>query len=453
MRENKSDIFLGGIEIKETYEHKSLEVAYGFYKSAYNNLAEHLTIAINVDRKGEQNVERILNSVFQSNLSQKGYDLTLLVYRYRDFLRQFNNFLDKNDDIYRQLSIRGVDKNEIEYWRVGMGQSLLLNIPHQTGVECLQFMVCSKYVVENLTSLYKHFRKTSVVSDFAYEGCKLLDVTWADFLFSIRQAAYGLMVKPVCGALQNIINGAHIQQRILATVFTPLEKTGAAFAEYPYSFRLDGSIAVNAMANRLLYRIQNLYDKTHRLEMDLQDACGMAVALFDYQDEGKIKHCVSFAGTRIGFTTPRKIVVATENVITDVFQYMSLPSIVYFAAVGILKDVMMSYPQEDVYVFGHSLGGGLAQFSCAAVNSCNAKAYCYNSAGLGDFSLNVINRKYGMSPIVSQIQHICSQHDYVSCFGELLQNVKYIKSESGLSAHGLKQLNVELNGSEMRVRA
>lgn len=88
--ENYSDVFLGGIEIKEAYEHKSLEVAYGFYKSAYNNLAEHLTIAINVERKGEQNVERILNSVFQSNLSPKGDDLTLLIYRYRDFLRQFN---------------------------------------------------------------------------------------------------------------------------------------------------------------------------------------------------------------------------------------------------------------------------------------------------------------------------------------------------------------------------
>lgn len=451
--ENYSDVFLGGIEIKEAYEHKSLEVAYGFYKSAYNNLAEHLTIAINVERKGEQNVERILNSVFQSNLSPKGDDLTLLIYRYRDFLRQFNNFLDKNDDIYRQLSIRGLDKNEIEYWRVGMGQSLLLNLPRQTGVECLQFMVCSKYVVENLTSLYKHFCKTGVVSEFAYEGCKLLGVTWADFMFSIRQASYGLMVKPVYGALQNIINGGHVQQRILDTVFSTLEKTGAAFAEYPYCFKLNGCVLISPMVNRLVPNIQGLYNKARKMELDFHDACGMAVALFDYQNEGRIKHCVSFSGTRIGFTTPRKIVVTTENVITDVFQYISLPSIVYFAAVGILKGVMMSYPQEDVYVFGHSLGGGLAQFSCAAVNSCKAKAYCYNSAGLGDFSLNAINKKYGTSPIVSQIQHICSQHDYISCFGTLLQNIKYIKSESGLSAHGLKQLNVELNGSEMRVRA
>ena len=205
------------------------------------------------------------------------------------------------------------------------------------------------------------------------------------------------------------------------------------------------------MVNRLVPNIQGLYNKARKMELDFHDACGMAV--FDYQNEGRIKHCVSFSGTRIGFTTPRKIVVTTENVITDVFQYISLPSIVYFAAVGILKGVMMSYPQEDVYVFGHSLGGGLAQFSCAAVNSCKAKAYCYNSAGLGDFSLNAINKKYGTSPIVSQIQHICSQHDYISCFGTLLQNIKYIKSESGLSAHGLKQLNVELNGSEMRVRA
>jgi hypothetical protein len=89
------------------------------------------------------------------------------------------------------------------------------------------------------------------------------------------------------------------------------------------------------MVNRLVPNIQGLYNKARKMELDFHDACGMAVALFDYQDKGGIKHCVSFAGTRMGFTTPRKIVVATENVITDVFQYMSLPSIVYFAAVGI----------------------------------------------------------------------------------------------------------------------
>ncbi len=197
--------------------------------------------------------------------------------------------------------------------------------------------------------------------------------------------------------------------------------------------------------------IYEYYNKTHRLELDLQDACGMAVALFDYQDGEKNIHCVSFAGTRIGFTTPRKILVTVENFVTDFFQYISLPSVVYFAAVGILQCVMLSYPKDDVYVFGHSLGGGLAQYSCAAVNSSKAKAYCYNSAGLCDFSLSTLNKKYGTTSIKSQIQHICSQYDYVSCFGTLLQNVKYIKSQPGLGSHGLKQLNMELNGSEMRI--
>ncbi len=238
--ENYSDILFAGIERKEAYEHKSLEMAYGFYKSAYNYLAQNLSHAIYSDNWGGQGVEKLLSSVFHYKSSRKDDDITILVYRYRDFLRQFSRLFDENDDVFRQLIIRGIDKNEIEFWRVGMGRYEFFNMQQRTGMVCLQFMMSSKYVVETLTSIYKHFCKNSIVSRFAYEGCKLLGVTWADFVFSIRQAAYGLIINPIYEAIQNILNCNCVQQRVLNTKFSPFEKIGAAFAEYPYGFVLMG---------------------------------------------------------------------------------------------------------------------------------------------------------------------------------------------------------------------
>lgn len=450
----ENDILFGRLDMSEVLKNRSLETAYSFYHSAYNSLAENLADVIS-DNKVETDLDRMLQNVFTCRSTSKGEDLRILVYRYRDFLNQFIKFLNSNDHLYRQLKQWGLEVDEIKKWREGTGNYAFLSLPRMSNFASLQFMVSSKCVVEKLTSLYKHFCYYGVVSSLGYEGCRLLSVTWIDFVCSIKSAAQGIFINPLCDALVEILKGGHVDYRVLATVFTPMEKTGAAFAEYPYGFINDGSVTIRPVEDykhKLVPPVGNLYN-VGKMQLDFQDACGMAVALFDYDVQGKSIHCLSFAGTRIGFKTPRKTLVAVENVVTDLFQFISLPSVVYFAAVGILEGVMKSYPNDEVYVFGHSLGGGLTQFSCAAVNSCRTKGYCYNSAGLGDFSVSTIMKKHGRGLLKCKIHHICSQHDPVSRFGKQLKEVKYIKSVSNIgAAHKLGQLNRELNGQELRVK-
>ena len=117
------------------------------------------------------------------------------------------------------------------------------------------------------------------------------------------------------------------------------------------------------------------------------------------------------------------------------------------AAVGILNAVMKTYKNEEIYVFGHSLGGGLTQYACTAMDSNHAIGYGYNSAGLSIFSLNTLSRGAHCD-----VEHICSQYDPVSQVGTLLGSVKYVNSVKGLAAHKLGQLNKVLNGVELEVR-
>ena len=79
-------------------------------------------------------------------------------------------------------------------------------------------------------------------------------------------------------------------------------------------------------------------------------------------------------------------------------------------------------PNENIHVYGHSLGGGLSQFAVAAVTALgfkNVYGYCYNSAGLRKTSMSVI---YSINPrfYLKNISHLFHQSDYVHTKGYLL---------------------------------
>ena len=95
-------------------------------------------------------------------------------------------------------------------------------------------------------------------------------------------------------------------------------------------------------------------------------------------------------------------------------------------------------------MFGHSLGGGLMQFSCAALNSKRLHGYGYNSAGLSDHSMKIISN-YSSRILQCKVVHICSLHDPVSRLGHQIGKKKYVESRRGIRAHCLAQLNKKLN--------
>jgi len=433
----ENDILFGGIEIAAIEKHKSLEVAYSFYKSAYNKIVEDINAALEGYDRAERNLDGILDAAFHTQYSVKGENWKVLKNRYRDFVKQFIRLLEQNEPLTKQFAARGLAIADVVNWRD--------NVPNKRydNRQLLQFMTCSKWVVDNVWSVYKHFRSSLDICKFAYDGCGLLHVTWSGFLNDIKIVAGGRQVTAIYHDLQEIIKGEQAKKRKIAVNLTDIERKGAAFAEYPYEFKHNGSVQIDPLpkvANRD-YNLRNLYADGER-KLILKDAFGMAVAMFDYDNEGKRIHCVSFAGTRL-----KRLHTAILNSATDLFQILSLPSVVYFAAVGILNAVMKTYKNEEIYVFGHSLGGGLTQFACTAMDSDDAIGYGYNSAGLSIFSLNTLSRSAHC-----RIEHVCSQYDPVSQVGALLGSVKYVNSVKGMAAHKLGQLNKVLNGVELEVR-
>ena len=78
-----------------------------------------------------------------------------------------------------------------------------------------------------------------------------------------------------------------------------------------------------------------------------------------------------------------------DMVYADIIQ-LSAPSVLYLKAAGFLKMMLDYIPDKQFYVTGHSLGGGLTQFSVAAnmdQHGNRLQGYGYNPAGLSMTSL------------------------------------------------------------------
>lgn len=89
---------------------------------------------------------------------------------------------------------------------------------------------------------------------------------------------------------------------------------------------------------------------------------------------------VSYSGTDIQ---------DADMVYADIIQ-LSAPSVLYLKAAGLLKLMLNYIPGKQFYVTGHSLGGGLTQFSVTANmdrHGSRLQGYGYNPAGLSMVSL------------------------------------------------------------------
>jgi len=104
------------------------------------------------------------------------------------------------------------------------------------------------------------------------------------------------------------------------------------------------------------------------------------------------------------------------NIFTDIYQLFLGPDAAYRCALGLLLAIRKHYPNSRIDVFGHSLGGGLSQFAVAASLDKNAYAYCYNAAGLGEETFNIIT-KITKKSHHHNILHLYHDYDIVSKVG------------------------------------
>ena len=120
-----------------------------------------------------------------------------------------------------------------------------------------------------------------------------------------------------------------------------------------------------------------------------------------------------------------------KTILTDISQLCNV-STAYIYAAGTVTQIKEDYPNSNITLCGHSLGGGLAQFAAAPHNK-RVKAFCYNSAGL----LGAYKAIERFLP-VKDIYHYRLENDIISRFGKLIGDVYTIKyTQSCCKSHGI----------------
>jgi hypothetical protein len=89
-------------------------------------------------------------------------------------------------------------------------------------------------------------------------------------------------------------------------------------------------------------------------------------------DEARRQAVVVFQGTRLS---------VGSDVSTDVLSFIGLQTGYYRWASALVAQVVREHPDMEVFVTGHSLGGGLAVY--AVLRNPGVKGYAFNPAGLG----------------------------------------------------------------------
>lgn len=451
--DNKDILFssLGGIEVKAD---ERVEQSYTDFAEAFNRIASAINGLIESEANEDVNSEDTSESEglessiarILRNENEEVSDLQVLKNLYNTFLDNFQSFLIDNESLLTELFNRGLNIEDLYFYPRYRRLLFIGGYEDDTlfSTYGLQFIGCSYLIVDRLWDVYRCFTSKSNILEFAYDGCKLMGYTWKDYfrtLLYIPKAPF-LFIE----AVMSFTAGIPMIGKKVTSRFTHIEQVGAAFSEFPYEYNHSGTVRIFPcpQLSTMTEKLKNLYS-SKELKLKLDDAYGLSIALFDYKFTDHKIRCVSFAGTRLGITSSRKRKVMVQNVLTDIFQYFNGPSATYFSSVEILNEITLSYPKGGLYVFGHSLGGGLMQYTCAALNCKRLHGYGYNSAGLSDNTMKSIPH-YKDDNLDSKIFHICALHDPVSRLGHQIGVVKYVKSRRGWFAHSLDNMNKSLNG-------
>lgn len=108
------------------------------------------------------------------------------------------------------------------------------------------------------------------------------------------------------------------------------------------------------------------------------------------------------------------------TIITD-FVQLKYISCAYIVSLGLVSEVIENFhdkQNKEVFVCGHSLGGGYTQFAAAYFK--NVEGYTFNSAGLSRESVRLLNTSN-----CTNLTHIRMSEDVVSCVGTLIEGKIY----------------------------
>jgi hypothetical protein len=207
----------------------------------------------------------------------------------------------------------------------------------------------------------------------------------------------------------------------------------AAMADYSYSFKtkFDPQIRI-APVDLGSNMLRSEYDAKN---CSLKFGLGLQAALFESPHKPTYT-VLSFAGTQpFGGRT-------LINVFKDLCQIIYRRETTYLAAVGILSEVTKVL-KGQIKVVGHSLGGGLMQYACTAIDDVRIYGTGFNSAGLSTYSCYTLTGER-IKRNKDRIQHVCAVSDPVSKVGKQIGTVYQIDTHHGIS-HSINDLNETLN--------
>lgn len=305
---------------------------------------------------------------------------------------------------------------------------------HTTAM-VMQFVAVTSQIAEFLNQIYEAATHKAPAYKYMEIGARLLDYTDRKMF----RKMYNVMRKINDPSVARCIVDVSLKNEFLVDYPFPHshqyygERTAMADYSYTFSARHYPKIPIAPV------KLHNsaLCSEYNTANCSLIFGLGLQAALFEVPQKNDFT-VLSFAGTQpFGGRT-------LNNVFTDLCQIQHGPETTYLAAVGILSELAKAV-KGQIKVVGHSLGGGLMQYACAAIDDIRIAGTGFNSAGLSSYSCYTltgerIHRNKG------RIEHICASTDPVSKVGKLIGTVGHVDTHTYKPfSHSMDDLNEKLN--------
>lgn len=315
----------------------------------------------------------------------------------------------------------------------------------KTVTKCLKIFLIGAEFVRMIDDLYAYWKKSANdVYYYAGVGAQVLGLKWGNYGRRIWNLYRKVSLSETINALVELSWSFWSSAKgELTTTFSPLHKNCIAMASYAYK--------------------EIPYPTKEVTPLQIKGVLGCPIKTYDSKTAlfGFESWLKEIGGSILVTKEKDTIFLAFSgthkwnicNWITNLVQYYSSIDSVYLAAFGIALELRRSYPSHRIIITGHSLGGGLAQFTTASMCENNVSGICYNSAGLSEESCKIVQKhaKEVQFKGNDNITHIVMEHDPVSRLGCLLGKKLVLNSnEKGLNAHDKLSINMILNRNKAK---
>ena len=302
-----------------------------------------------------------------------------------------------------------------------------------TTAMIMQFVSVTSQIVEFLHQIYGAITHKAPAYSYMEIGAKILNYTDRKMF----RKMYNAMLKINDPSIARCISDISLKNDYLINY--PFRHNSqfygerAAMADYSYSFKAKFYPKIQIAHVQLIDSL--LCSQYKESDCSLKFGLGLQAAIFEVPKKHDYT-VLSFAGTQpFGGRT-------VNNIYTDLCQIFHGPETTYLAAVGILSEVARVV-KGQIKVVGHSLGGGLMQYACAAIDDARIAGTGFNSAGLSTYSCYTLTGER-IHRSKKRIEHVCSYTDPISKVGKQIGTVGHIETHRPFS-HSIDHLNETLN--------